>query len=85
MLLFQNQGVGYCWFKLSGSAGIGDGFKIGNWEKLTSLEGIPREMGVRVDFYEGPLSIIFEGGRDFTRPDDTVDTTIVRVLEVGVV
>ena len=87
MLFFQNQGVGYAWYKLSGPAAIGDGFKIGNWEKITSLEGIPQEMGVRVDFYEGPLSVIFEGGRDFTRrgrATEDVDTTIVRVMEIGI-
>ena len=59
---------------------MGNGIRMGSWGTLDLSAAFPGQ-GSNVDFYEGAVSAIFEGGADPNRPEGNT-TTIVRVIEV---
>lgn len=80
ILVIQNQGVGNLWLSFGGTPAVGNGWRIGSWERI-SLEGAAGK-GNGTDFYEGAIDAIFEGGgNDTVQGGGGIDRTIVRVLE----
>ena len=79
-LAVQHQGVGRVWISVGGTAAVGDGFVLPPWKIVDLGDGVAKNGG-GVDFYEGAVSAIFEGGEDSSRPEG-VGTTKVRVIDL---
>lgn len=76
----QLQATGFLWVRFDGLAAKDLGFRIAGWQRYAAGQAVEAR-GDSINFYEGPVSVFWEGGRDLN--NEYADTAQIRVLEVS--
>lgn len=81
--IVQVQADGGSWVDLDTSVAKGLGFFAGGWEILDLSIGYDSVAGNLVDFYEGPIAVLWEGGTVQRGADpEPQQNAVCRVIEL---
>lgn len=77
----QLQEDGVAWLNLGGTAAVGDGMRIGGWQIVDLSVLVDALVGDGTNFYEGTVSLFWEGGGVKPGSNAPQNVAFVRVIE----